>query len=112
MDVVRMLQLIHCYNIILFCRYQHSRHLVTTLDQFADVKADLPKGWEKKLNKEGKVGGCNTYQHMYIVHTSTCTLYMYMYMYSATSIVWLSGLAGYQKIHYHACAEGVTNALI
>ena len=41
--------------IILFCRYQHSRHLVTTLNQFADVKADLPKGWEKKLNKEGKV---------------------------------------------------------
>ena len=50
-----------CYSlfttiiIILFCRYQHSRHLVTTLNQFADVKADLPKGWEKKLNKEGKV---------------------------------------------------------
>ena len=38
-----------------FCRYQHSRHLVTTLNQFADVRADLPKGWEKKLNKEGKV---------------------------------------------------------
>ena len=53
-----MLQLIHCYNII--CRYQHSCHLVTTLNQFADVKADLPKGWEKKLNKEGKVGSCNT----------------------------------------------------
>ena len=29
---------------------------MTTLNQFADVKADLPKGWEKKLNKEGKVG--------------------------------------------------------
>ena len=56
MDIVQyILQLIHCYNNYIICRYQHSRHLVITLNQFADVKADLPKGWEKKLNKEGKV---------------------------------------------------------
>ena len=48
-------------KLLFFCRYQHSRHLVTTLNQFADVKADLPKGWEKKLNKEGKVSDCIEY---------------------------------------------------
>jgi hypothetical protein len=58
------LQFIHCEHYY-FCRYQHSRHLVTTLNQFADVKADLPKGWEKKLNKEGKVRTC-THVHVHV----------------------------------------------
>jgi hypothetical protein len=29
---------------------------VISLNKFADVNADLPEGWEKKLNKQGKVG--------------------------------------------------------
>ena len=63
------------------CRYQHSRHLVTTLNQFADVKADLPKGWEKKLNKEGKVGGHirYMYQQMYSLYIHVVNeVYMYV----------------------------------
>ena len=36
-------------------RYQHSRQLVNALNQFADLNAELPEGWEKKLNREGKV---------------------------------------------------------
>ena len=68
--------------IILFCRYQHSHHLVTTLNQFADVKADLPKGWEKKLNKEGKVGGYNTYQHMYMY------IHVHVYVQCNLNIIW------------------------
>ena len=36
-------------------RYQHSRQLVVALNRFADTRADLPQGWEKKLNQEGKV---------------------------------------------------------
>lgn len=36
-------------------RYQHSRHLVAMLNTFADTAAELPAGWERKLNKEGKV---------------------------------------------------------
>ena len=54
MDCIVCVCLITAYSIH---RYQHSRHLVNTLNQFADVKADLPSGWEKKLNKEGKVSG-------------------------------------------------------
>ena len=41
---------VHC-----MCRYQHSRQLVAALNRFADIRADLPQGWEKKLNREGKV---------------------------------------------------------
>lgn len=36
-------------------RYQHSRHLVNALNRFANQEADLPEGWEKKLNQQGKV---------------------------------------------------------
>ena len=59
-------------------RYQHSCHLVTTLNQFTDVKADLPKGCEKKLNKEGKVSHdhnrCTHNIMSFLVHV--CTLYI------------------------------------
>ena len=54
-----IMSLYYCTCVYLSCgRYQHSRHLVSALNQFADVKADLPSGWEKKLNKQGKVS-CN-----------------------------------------------------
>lgn len=43
------------YLLCSFTRYQHSRQLVNALNMFADVHADLPEGWEKKLNKQGKV---------------------------------------------------------
>ena len=39
-------------------RYQHSRHLVNALNKLADTDADLPDGWEKKLNQQGKASGC------------------------------------------------------
>ncbi len=44
-----------CVCVLLLCRYQHSRHLVNALNMFADQEADLPEGWEKKLNQQGKV---------------------------------------------------------
>ena len=39
-------------------RYQHSRHLVNALNKLAATDADLPDGWEKKLNQQGKASGC------------------------------------------------------
>ncbi len=36
-------------------RYQHSRQLVNALNRCGDPLADMPEGWEKKLNREGKV---------------------------------------------------------
>ena len=64
MDCIVCVCLITAYSIH---RYQHSRHLVNTLNQFADVKADLPSGWEKKLNKEGKVSG-KSYHYTVHIH--------------------------------------------
>ena len=47
---------------------------MTTLNHLADVKADLPKGMEKKLNKEGKVvPGVHKYTPMHLVkHSISC----------------------------------------
>ncbi len=45
----------HCLFVAPVYRYQHSRHLVNALNMFADQEADLPEGWEKKLNQQGKV---------------------------------------------------------
>ena len=50
-------------NYYIVARYQHSRHLVAMLNTFADATAELPAGWERKLNKEGKV---ITYSHIVI----------------------------------------------
>ena len=36
-------------------RYQHSRQLVKMLNQFADLSREVPDGWEKKLNRQGRV---------------------------------------------------------
>ena len=38
-----------------FERYQHNRDLVALLNIFADKDADLPPGWEAKLDRNGKV---------------------------------------------------------
>ena len=40
---------------MVYGRYQHSRQLVSALNRFTDIRADLPQDWEKKLNREGKV---------------------------------------------------------
>ena len=45
----------HRLSACVCCRYQHSRQLVEALNRFADERADLPHGWEKKLNRDGKV---------------------------------------------------------
>ncbi|XP_044734681.1 E3 ubiquitin-protein ligase HECW2 isoform X2 [Chrysoperla carnea] len=37
-----------------FERYQHNRDLVTLVNLFADTLRDLPRGWETKLDKNGK----------------------------------------------------------
>lgn len=38
-----------------FDRYQHNRDLVTLLNIFADTERDLPRGWEAKYDRAGKV---------------------------------------------------------
>lgn len=38
-----------------FDRYQHNRDLVTMLNMFADTGRDLPRGWETKFDRNGKV---------------------------------------------------------
>jgi hypothetical protein len=39
----------------LFIKYQHSRQLIQSLNKFVLEDQELPDGWEKKLNKQGKV---------------------------------------------------------
>ncbi len=46
-----------------FYRYQHSRQLVKALNGFVDTTQDMPDGWEKKLNQQGRVSHM-TYSHM------------------------------------------------
>lgn len=38
-----------------FERYQHNRDLVTLVNLFADYLRDLPRGWETKFDRNGKV---------------------------------------------------------
>jgi hypothetical protein len=38
-----------------FERYQHNRDLVTLVNLFADSMRDLPRGWETKFDRNGKV---------------------------------------------------------
>lgn len=38
-----------------FERYQHNRDLVTFLNKFADTQLELPRGWEIKVDPQGKV---------------------------------------------------------
>ena len=52
-------------------RYQHSRQLVQALNRFVQHDAEMPEGWEKKLNKEGKVSfsyGCIVHGNRNSVH--------------------------------------------
>lgn len=43
-----------------FARYQHNRDLVSLVNQFADIERDLPRGWEAKYDRSGKVCMCVT----------------------------------------------------
>ncbi|KAL5496256.1 hypothetical protein EMCRGX_G012501 [Ephydatia muelleri] len=52
----------------MFEKYQHSRHLVNALNKLAATDADLPDGWEKKLNQQGKV--------FFIDHTHQVTTFI------------------------------------
>jgi hypothetical protein len=38
-----------------FERYQHNRDLVALVNLFADSMRDLPRGWETKFDRNGKV---------------------------------------------------------
>lgn len=44
-----------------FERYQHNRDLVAFVNFFADPLKDLPRGWETKFDRNGKV-----YVYVYI----------------------------------------------
>lgn len=52
-----------------FERYQHNRDLVTLVNLFADTLRDLPRGWETKLDKNGKVR-FNFYLNCFIYYIS------------------------------------------
>ena len=39
----------------LFTKYQHNRDLVNLVNRFCDRERDLPKGWEAKYDRMGKV---------------------------------------------------------
>ncbi|KAG8230832.1 hypothetical protein J437_LFUL010229 [Ladona fulva] len=51
-----------------FERYQHNRDLVALVNMFADINRDLPRGWETKLDRNGK--------QFFIDHTSKTTTFM------------------------------------
>jgi hypothetical protein len=38
-----------------FARYQHNRDLVSFLNHFADHAKELPRNWEMKFDRGGKV---------------------------------------------------------
>ena len=65
-------------------RYQHSHHLVEALNKFAQQDKELPQGWEKKLNKQGKVRlvrSCDdhvtiTFQVFFIDHNYQLTTFI------------------------------------
>ena len=38
-----------------FERYQHNKDLVLLVNLFADTARDLPRGWETKFDRYGKV---------------------------------------------------------
>ena len=81
------------FNVNCVCRYQHSRQLVVALNRFADARADLPQGWERKLNREGKVKmytlavlvkGYSLLYNVVMCLPSCIYTCMYMYMYKCT----------------------------
>lgn len=39
----------------MFERYQHNRDLVAFINHFADPMRELPRGWETKFDRNGKV---------------------------------------------------------
>ncbi|XP_071447017.1 E3 ubiquitin-protein ligase HECW2-like [Hetaerina americana] len=51
-----------------FERYQHNRDLVALVNMFADTGRDLPRGWETKLDRNGK--------QFFIDHTCKTTTFM------------------------------------
>ncbi|XP_050724591.1 E3 ubiquitin-protein ligase HECW2-like isoform X3 [Eriocheir sinensis] len=51
-----------------FARYQHNRDLVSLVNQFADIERDLPRGWEAKYDRSGKL--------FFIDHSSKTTSFM------------------------------------
>ncbi|XP_046390125.1 E3 ubiquitin-protein ligase HECW2-like [Ischnura elegans] len=51
-----------------FERYQHNRDLVALVNLFADTGHDLPRGWETKLDRNGK--------QFFIDHTCKTTTFM------------------------------------
>ncbi|KAG1652376.1 E3 ubiquitin-protein ligase HECW2 [Nymphon striatum] len=51
-----------------FGRYQHNRDLVALLNTFADTSRDLPRGWETKYDRVGKI--------FYIDHSSRTTTFI------------------------------------
>ncbi|XP_038044586.1 E3 ubiquitin-protein ligase HECW1-like isoform X2 [Patiria miniata] len=51
-----------------FSDYQHNRDLVALLNLFVEQQAELPRGWESKHDKSGKV--------FFIDHTSHCTTFI------------------------------------
>lgn len=72
-----------------FDRYQHNRDLVTMLNMFADTGRDLPRGWETKFDRNGKViikfvlylksslcKLCLFLQQFFIDHTSKTTTFI------------------------------------
>ncbi|XP_066942089.1 uncharacterized protein [Macrobrachium rosenbergii] len=53
---------------VAFTRYQHNRDLVNLVNQFADKDRDLPRGWEAKYDRSGKL--------FFIDHSSKTTSFM------------------------------------
>ncbi|XP_022096771.1 E3 ubiquitin-protein ligase HECW1-like isoform X2 [Acanthaster planci] len=51
-----------------FSDYQHNRDLVALLNLFVDHQAELPRGWESKHDKSGKV--------FFIDHNTHCTTFI------------------------------------
>ncbi|XP_060725154.1 E3 ubiquitin-protein ligase HECW1 [Tachysurus vachellii] len=51
-----------------FERYQHNRDLVTFLNKFADTQLELPRGWEIKVDPQGK--------SFYVDHNSRATTFI------------------------------------
>lgn len=44
-------------NPLVFPRYEHNRDLVALINSFADPNKELPRGYESKLDRTGKVSG-------------------------------------------------------
>lgn len=54
-----------------FERYQHNRDLVTLVNLFADSLRDLPRGWETKFDRNGKVKGFINLRRYYVQNSQS-----------------------------------------